>query len=200
MGTVDEQRKKGGSKRMSFVNDMRNTVRNYHAAVVSAEKEMAEFTLEYSGVYRGEVFKQKRAALAEKRDAAVKNGNDAIYSLLHNFKEKIKGIDALVGADLTDDAKLLDSPIELSKEDLTAIYDRNKGNRTMQQLTMQRAKKAGIFIDRIFYTEADIVIDAEKFTKSALTAMPGMNNDFFNILWADDKKFEKLVPESIKGL
>lgn len=184
---------------MSFVNDMRNAVIGAHNAVVAAEQAMTDFHNQFdSAVYSRQEFDRRMGELTAARDSALKNGNNAIFALTRDFINSISEIDALNGADLTDDAKLLESALPLTESDLNAMYDRSGKNRTMQQLIMRRAKADGTFINRHFFTRQEIEDAARSFERTALSCVP--SGDYFNIVWDNDKNFEKILPEALKSV
>ena len=183
---------------MGFVNDIRKTVTQHHAAIVAAEQARLDFQDKYSTVYSSEEFNRRMGEFTAARDEAISAGNSAVRALTSDFIESIATIDNLEGDKLTEDAKLLESAIPLTNEDLIGIFDRSQGNRTMQQLVMRRAKSDGIYIDRVFYDRQQIEDAAHRLEQAAFSALPaGM---YFDYTFGDDTNFKKIVPEPLKSL
>lgn len=183
---------------MNFVKEMRNAVNKAHNAVVAAEQAMTDFQNRYSAVYSRQEFDRRMGELTAARDAAVGEGNNAIFALTRDFIDSISNIDDLNGDELTADAKLLESAIPLTKSDLEAMFDRNQGNRTMQQLVMRKAAKDAIVFERHFYTRTEIEDAARSFERTALYSVP--SGDYFDIVWSNDANFKKIVPAALWSL
>ena len=183
---------------MSFTNDIRNAVARHHATIVAAEQARIDFQEKNSAIYSREEFNRRMGELTAARDEAISAGNSAIRSITQNFVDSIATIDNLDGEKLTADAKLLESAIPLTKEDLTGIFDRSQGNRTMQQLVIRRAKTDGIYLDRVFYDRQQIEDAARTLERAAFSALPA--GVYFDYTFGNDANFKKIIPEPLKSL
>lgn len=184
----------------NIINALRNTVNTHHAAIAAAQAEADNFQRDYNNYYVQDVFARKLGEITEKRDAAIHAGNAAVKATVSAFLDEIKNIDALDGGKLTDDVKLLESPIKLSKNDLEAMFDRAKAddNRTMLMLIMRRSLQDHVVIDRVFYTAQDIEAGVRTMENYAYNALPG--GVYYDVVWNNDEKFRAIIPAALRDL
>ena len=184
----------------NIINALRNTVNTHHAAIAAAQAEVDSFQRDYNNYYVQDVFARKLGEIIEKRDAAIRAGNAAIKATVSAFLDEIKNIDALDGGKLTDDVKLLESPIKLSKNDLEAMFDRAKAddNRTMLMLIVRRSLQDHVVIDRVFYTAQDIEAGVRTMENYAYCALPG--GVYYDVVWDNDEKFRTIIPAALRDL
>lgn len=184
---------------MNYVEKVSQIVSNYREAISTAQKELADWKndkprkYKYSDVYRAQKAAELEAAIAEARNQGLKALNEALTI----FVGEQQFADILDASKLTEDTKLLESDFNIPKETLQAIFDKNSGNRTMQQLTLFRAQKDGIFLERIFYTAQNIVEAARAY--SYWTGRAIMDDDFYLRVWIDPELNEQMIPEALKG-
>lgn len=183
---------------MGFITELRNTVNNYHSAVLSAEKDIADFGQKYAGYYSPAVFNEKLREYVAKRDEAVRAGNEAVIRLANEYKERAKSRDVVKGEELTADAQLLESSLPLTKSDLEAIFDRSAGNNTMQLLVMRKADRDGINVERVYTTGQDVISGIDRMTGYAKASIPA--GVYYESVWASDTNFDKIVPEAVRSL
>ncbi len=70
---------------------------------------------------------------------------------LANIEKEVRAkADRLNPADLTDDVKLLQGGLILKSADIEGILERNKGNRTMQQLALRFANEHNIKVNAVY--------------------------------------------------
>ena len=62
------------------------------------------------------------------------------YSLIDEYESWLRDADTLHPEDMTEDVKLLQSGIKLKQRDITSMLERNKGNRTMEQIILRYAE------------------------------------------------------------
>ena len=74
-------------------------------------------------------------------EAAQDEAKKAVSALVEAHVADLERQDALNAEDLTDDCKLLTAGITLNKRDLTALLDKNAGNRTMTQVILRYARE-----------------------------------------------------------
>lgn len=184
----------------NIITELRNTVNTHHAAVAAAQAAMDKFQSDFAGYYSQSVFASKMQEYTAKRDAAIDAGNAAIRETVNAFLDEIKNIDALDGAKLTDDVKLLESPVKLNKNDLTQMFDRAKAdnNRTMMELIMRRTMRDDIDIERVFYTVKDIENATRKLEKYAYESIPV--GWVFDMVWNNDKNFNTMILDALRDL
>ena len=184
----------------NIINELKNTVNTHHATVAAAQAEADKFQRDFANYYAQDVFARKMQEYNGKRDAATRAGNAAIKATTSAFLDEIRNIDALDGGKLTDDVKLLESPVKLNKTDLETMFDRAKadGNRTMLTLIMRRSLRDGIVIDRVFYTAQDIEAGVRALESYAYNALPG--GIYFDMIWANDEKFRTIIPDALRDL
>ena len=184
----------------NIITELRNTVNTHHANILAAQAEADAFQRECAGFYSQSVFASKMQEYTAKRDAAISAGNAAIRETVNAFLDEIKNIDALDGAKLTDDVKLLESPVKLNKDDLEQMFDRAKAdnNRTMLELIMRRTMRDGIDIERVFYSAKDIEAGVRTLANYAYSALPvGVYHD---MVWENDEKFRTIIPNALRDL
>lgn len=184
----------------NIIDDLRNTVNTHYAAISAAQAEADKFQHDNINVYTPDAFASKLKERTEKRDAAVRDGNAAIKATVSAFLDEIKNFDALDGSKLTDDVKLLESPVKLNKSDLENMFDRAKadGNRTMLTLIMRRSLRDGITINRVFYSAQDIEAAVHVLESYAYSALPG--GIYYDMIWTNDEKFNAIIPDALRDL
>lgn len=185
---------------MEYIKKVSQIVDNYRNAIATEQAEYAEWkksngkNSKYSDDY-----KKKKAAEYENAIAAAKNqGIKALNDALTLFAGEQQSADVLDATKLTEDIKLLESNFALPKETLQAIFDKNSGNRTMQQLTLFRAQKDGILLERIFYSAQKIIAAARDYSYWASRAMT--DDDFYSRAWTDEKMNAQMVPDELRGI
>ena len=184
---------------MSFTSDIRSTTRRYVAMITQHNQEIADFEKKFRDYYSRDVFQQKRNELEATKRTTVEAARNAIQVIVDNYKAQVKDMDALNGAEVTDDAKLLTGAFKLTAADLEAMYDRaaaGQGNRTMERLISDYARDHDIFISRTFHSVADKLEGAETLKKYAFNSFdrPGYSD-----IMDSDQYFAKILPEAIKG-
>lgn len=184
----------------NFVSELKSTVRDYRISIQAAQDKCDDFAAKYAKTYQHDVFAKEMGELTAKRDAAIAEGNAAVKQLVDDWIASIADIDTLKGAEMTDDVKLIESPVKLTKEDLVAMYDRAKAaeNRTMQQLVMRRALRDGINIERVFYTKEDYETAAHTLESYAYSGLAG--GMYYDIVWGTDAGVNKIVPDALRDL
>lgn len=182
---------------MEYIKKVSQIVDNYRNAIATEQAEYAEWkktNKKYSDDY-----KTKKAAEYENAIAAAKNqGIKALNDELTLFTREQQTADVLDATKLTEDVKLLESNFTLPKETLQAIFDKNSGNRTMQQLTLFRAQKDGILLERIFYSAQNIIAAARDYSYWASRAMT--DDDFYSRAWTDGKMNAQMIPAELRGI
>lgn len=106
-------------------------------------KQKAQDTRKYKPEYISSL-RQRIAALERENIRYEEEANDSIKKLCGGFADELRQADALNPADLTDDAKLLNSGFKFKRSELEKMFDRYNGNKTMQRLIIDAADKNGI--------------------------------------------------------
>ncbi len=183
----------------NLVSELKSTVRDYRISIQAAQDKCDDFAAKYAKIYQPDAFAKGMSELTAKRDAAIAEGNAAVKQLVDGWIASIADIDTLKGAEMTDDVKLIESPVKLTQEDLAGMFDRAKAaeNRTMQQLVMRRALRDGINIERVFYTKEDYEAAAHALERYAYSALPG---GVYYDVWNTDEKLRKIVPDALRDL
>lgn len=184
----------------NLVSELKSTVRDYRISIQAAQDKCDDFAAKYAKIYQPDAFAKGMSELTAKRDAAIADGNAAVKQLVNDWIASIADIDTLKGAEMTDDVKLIESPVKLTQEDLAAMFDRAKAaeNRTMQQLVMRRALRDGINIERVFYTKEDYEAGAHTLESYAYSGLAG--GMYYDIVWGTDAGVNKIVPDALRDL
>ena len=100
------------------------------------------------------------------------------------------------GDELTADAKLLESGVELNKADLTRMFDAAKAvnNHTMMELAWRRSLKDGIVIERPYFSEKDLNDAADMMERYANSALS--ESAYFSI-WSTPGKLATITPAAV---
>lgn len=194
-----KDRRKGNTM-TNLVSELKSTVRDYRISIQAAQDKCNDFAAKYSQIYQPDAFTKGMSELTAKRDAAIADGNAAVKHLIDGWIASIADIDTLKGAEMTDDVKLIESPVKLTQEDLAGMFDRAKAaeNRTMQQLVMRRALRDGINIERVFYTKEDYESAAHTLESYAYSGITG--GMYYDIVWSTDAGVDKIIPDALRDL
>lgn len=123
-------------------------------------------------------------------------GKKDIESLCEEYTGELIDEDSLHGEDLTDDAKLLNSGITLTKRDLESMLKRNSGNRTMTQVITRYAKEKDIDLG-VYYVgnnETLALVKAVPYTTEIVLKWEGRNG-MYEKLMGEGTDFEKAFLE-----
>ena len=121
----------------NLVSELKNTVRDYRISIQAAQDKCDDFAAKYSQIYQPDAFAKGMSELTAKRDAAIADGNAAVKQLVDGWIASIADIDTLKGAEMTDDVKLIESPVKLTQEDLAAMFDRAKAEEMCRVLGLE---------------------------------------------------------------
>lgn len=179
-----------------FVYDLKNTITNSRAAIAAAQKEVKDFENKYSGAYMPAVYQEKFAPIKAKADAEILAARKAVKTTVDDFRKQVAEHFVMKGDELTPDSKLLESGAELSKADLTRMFDTAKSanNHTMMELAWRRSLKDGVTIERPYFSESDLNDAADKLESYANSALA--NDDYFGI-WNDPGKLATITPAAV---
>ena len=110
----------------------------------------------YSDNYLKEKVYPRQFELKRQMERVQDKAYSDVNTLTEEMRSYLRGLDALNPEELTDDTKLLNSGIKLTKNDIQSILDRNSGNRTMTQLALRYAKENSIEgLEHTYYVSAE---------------------------------------------
>ena len=183
---------------MLFKNKIREIALQYADLIRKKDQEIKDFESKYATIYSREHFQQERGKLEQERQQILNSAEMTLKDLADGFKDAVIGDDALEGARLTDDAKLLTGAFNLTAADLEAMFDRatKDKNRTMQRLIFEYAQNHQINFGRVYYTEKDRREAADTLLRYALNALVRPE---YAALLADDAQFMRILPAAIYG-
>lgn len=136
--------------------------RTEQAAAVSTNLSAVNAEIK-SGRYTSEALKEyydKQSDLRGKLNSIVEGADRDARQLVAAYQDKLRDEDCLDPKELTDDVKLLSSGLPLLPRDLKMILERNKGNRTMLQLTLRYAKQHDIDLGTYYTGNEQKIKDA----------------------------------------
>lgn len=115
------------------------TLRAYNKQIADLKSriESGKYTQQYINEMKDQIRTLERKAENERYDRVAK-----VEKLVGELTRSLEDEVALRGSDITDDAKLLNFP--LNERELSALLTRNKGNPTMEQLILKNATERGI--------------------------------------------------------
>lgn len=184
---------------MLFKKKIRETALQYADLIRKKDQEIKDFESKYATIYSREHFQQERSVLEQERAQILTSAEMTLKDLADGFKDAVIGDDALEGARLTDDAKLLTGAFNLTAADLEAMFDRatKDRNRTMQRLICEHARNHQVKgFGRVYYTEKDRREAADTLLRYALNALVRPE---YAALLADDAQFMRILPAAIYG-
>lgn len=117
------------------------------AAADETEQEILKKNV-YSTKHITEVLYPKRTGHISAMESAREAALAEINRLSAEKMEEITAANRITGEKLTDDAKLFGAGVALNALDIEAIFDRNRGNPTMEQLAYKYAEQHNIRINR----------------------------------------------------
>lgn len=183
---------------MSFTSDIRSTTRRYVAQINERSKAIADFERKYSTYYSPEVFQQKQGELEQAKQDTVRAAQDAIQVIVDSYKRRTKEANALNGAEVTEDAKLLSGAFNLTTEDLETMFDRAAGqnNRTMQRLISEYAEEHHVPLGRAYYSVTDKFAGADVMRQYAFNAFARPE---YSDIMDSDQYFQQITPAAVKA-
>jgi hypothetical protein len=117
--------------------------------------EKAKSSGRYSPQYINDTIRPKQFKIHLQLNELQGKANSEVKKLVEEMRTYLRGLDALNPDEITDDIKLLNCGIPLKKNDIQAILERNKGNRTMTQLALRYCKENGMDDVKIYYQPAE---------------------------------------------
>lgn len=97
----------------------------------------------YSAEYK-QIFAEQARQERRNIERIIENGKKACQAICDEYTAELRDADALRGADVNDDMKLLQGGVKLSRNDVQSMLNRNSSNRTMTQLILRYAEDNGI--------------------------------------------------------
>lgn len=118
----------------------------YDAEYAELDSEIKSGKYSYSAKQE---LREKQAHNREMRKLAHDSALEKVGNLSQKMRDTILAEDRIRGEDITPDAALLSVGVALSASDLEAMFDRNAGNSTMEQLVCKYADEHNVKIARI---------------------------------------------------
>lgn len=180
---------------MKFTDSIRSITLKTLEALKNADKEIGELksnSRNFSQAYYDEQLKRAQ----EKRDAIIRSGRNEILNAIEEFSAAVLLSDTPSGADLTPDAALLTSGIELAAEDIERIWDKHPNNRTMQRLLSEYAAKRGLDISHRFISGENMAAAAQEMQQFFNNAV---NRPEYADIWKDPDYYAQALPEALQG-
>ena len=172
-----------------YVGKLRNRQRELDG-LVEKSKDFRKYSQDYiRGTVKPDIHK-----INEEIDSLRTEGVEVITVMCEEYKKQLLSEDALKGAEITEDAKLFSSGITLTKEDLDAMLERNKGNRTMVQLVCRFAEEHDIQLNARYVgnTETISLISALPKTTEVILKHNGDKMVYENLLGEETLFFKKM--------
>ena len=181
---------------MYFVDNIRTTTLRYLGDLAEIDKVLDEYNRE-KDCYSDEYFKAKIAPLKSKRSDIVDAGKKAVKALLEQYRDDVIARYTPNGDELTPDAAVLTSGMKLDKADLERLFDKNRGNATMERLLFEYAKQHNVNnFSRVFFSEQDRITAAEKL---ALYAEGALDDPWRASFITNDEYYDKIQTDAIRG-
>lgn len=161
-----------------------------HKTIISAYSRIQEAKAAYNAALADQAdpkysAEYKRTVIAQKvldaRFCLDEETNDArreLYGIIGDYAQQLRDEDTLKGADMNDDAKLLNCGIKLEESDLIPLLRRNENNTTMQQLIFRYAKQNNINLGNLTYIGNSRAIQAVEALKTSVDYTIKWINDF----------------------
>lgn len=180
---------------MSYKNDIRTLT-------TKAIKELNEVNAKIKDLKKVEKnyykprYEELMKELTDVREALIAGTIKKATELADNYKKGVREKLAPKGEELTADAALLTSGINLTGDELNTLFDKYKGNYTMQRLISEYASKNDVkSFMRVVATEAvynDAADHLLTYTKSALS-----RPEYADLMLSDDY-FKQITPDVMR--
>lgn len=99
---------------------------------------------EYTAEYIAKNITPKQFELKRGMEKIQSKAYSDVKTLTDEMRMYLRGLDVLDPEELTDDVKILNSGVRLTRNDIQGIIDKNSENRTMIQLALRYANDNGI--------------------------------------------------------
>lgn len=139
---------------MSFKKDIRTLGVNAVTELNEVNAAIKDLESKKEGYYKP-TYDKMMQELVDKRDTLITGTQRKAKELAEAYKKDKAASLAPKGAELTEDAALLTSGLNLTAAELEALFDKHKGNATMQRLVSEYANKNEIAISRVATTAKD---------------------------------------------
>ena len=160
----------------------------------AANSEIKRLEKEREKYYKP-TFEQLWKEAQNRRDAVIAEGRKKIEWEISDFKKSVRQRYTPKGAELTEDAALLNSGITLTRADLETLWDKHSGNITMQRLLSEYAESHKIIIGRTYFSEESKMDAADTMRQYFNNAM---QRPEYGDVWRNEEWFTKVTPEAIR--
>ena len=120
--------------------------------ISEVDKKIAELN-EIRGKYSDAFFNEEMKKLKDERYGLLRESENAAQQIVDSIKARNHEKFRMKPEELTDDARLLQSGINFTAEELEEMLDRYNGNRTMERIVMDHAACKKMFLNRSPMTE-----------------------------------------------
>ena len=180
---------------MSFKSDIRTLTTGAITELNELNAKIKDLESKKEGYYKP-TYEAMMKELTDKRDSLILGTERKARELADAYKKSVKERFTPKGAELTDDAALLTSGLTLTGAELDALFDKHKGNNTMQRLIGEYAAKNEVTsFTRVVATEATYHEAAD--TMLAYTRNALQRPEYADIMLTDDY-FAKITPDVMK--
>ena len=175
--------------------EVKSMVRGLAKAVIeelkSNDAEMNKLK-ENRGIYSENYFSQLQNEIRVKREDIVNNTRNKTADALDEYRDSIEKAYKLNGEDITPDAKLFNTGLKLTTEQLNDLSERYADNMTMSQLIENYAKENEISYQTRTKSKADALqlADALDNYMESVTDRPEYAD-----IWTSDEYFEEAFSE-----
>ena len=128
-----------------FKSDLKNCIAKTRKSIEQHQENIKNLQKEIdSKVYSSEIIQKLEDKIrAEERNIrggwtnCIDSFRDDATKIIEKYAEFARNLDVVDGSEITDDAKLLNSGINLNERDIEAIAERSKGNQTMGRMLFE---------------------------------------------------------------
>lgn len=173
-----------------YIGKLRNRQRELDG-LVEKSKDFRKYSQDY---IRGTI-KPDIQKINQEMESLRTEGVEVVTVMCEEYKKQLLSEDALRGSQITDDAKLFSSGISLTKEDLDAMLERNKDNRTMAQIICRYADEHDIVLNARYVGNAETIslLPALPVTTDSILKHNGDKMIYYNLLGEDTKYYQEMM-------
>lgn len=182
------------------LHDIRKEVLLFEANLKEAKEVKQKVQLKYD---EGNLSKNEFDKRVKEMNEALQTDyapSSRILNILDNYEKELNEWAQLDAADLTDDAKLFNSPLELSDEDYKRLEDEYQHNYTMLKAIKDHAKQKEITYTSLYSIDPEEKYDSfSEIVRVANNIVQTLQNqgsfNYMGMLWSDLEKFDNLYKE-----
>lgn len=185
-----------------YLNEIRSIVVDYHNQLKTQKEILDDLENQYKqGDISKNYYESKKNEIIQDQ---VSQGeyHTQIDKLAKRYEEQLKNWMIVRGEDLTDDAKLFNSPINLTENEYAELEEKYQEN-----YTMLRAIKEHAATNNVYYPSRYSIDEKEKLqafkeviepAKNALRSLNNGSGSYLAELWGFKDKFEEIYQDVSK--